>query len=195
MLRTEVWLSPNRRIYAVASVILGIVTLGLAIFAFLGVWLPNYWLAAIAGALTIVSAWTCGILLYAMRRPRLAYGDDQLWVYLDPQDPVGVPIEIVECFFLGQGPSFLPPVQGKEQETQNIIVRLAESAVDWKHREVPDRFGHWCEGYITIRGAWCEPITRDRMQELNRRLAEVHRERKAKAKAQTEIERQGQATA
>jgi hypothetical protein len=60
-----------------------------------------------------------------------------------------------------------------------VVVRLAESATDWKHREVRPAFGQWCEGYITLRGAWCEPITREVMQGLNRRLAEVQRERKA----------------
>ena len=58
-------------------------------------------------------------------------------------------------------------------------LRLAEAASEWKHRDMRPAFGLWCEGYITIRGAWCEPIGKELMQRLNRRLAEVHRERKA----------------
>ena len=61
----------------------------------------------------------------------------------------------------------------------NVIVRLAESASDWKHRDVRPAIGHWCEGYITLRGSWCEPITPALMKRLNHRLAEVHRQRKA----------------
>ena len=92
-----------------------------------------------------------------------------------------VPIEIVECFFLGQGASELPKLQGREPETQNVVIRLAESASEWKHRDVRPSFGQWCEGYITIRGAWCEPITPELMKRLNQRLVEVQHERKAAA--------------
>jgi hypothetical protein len=177
----EIWLLPNRRVYAVGMV--AMILLGgnlLAVAAITAMW--QWYVAAGMSVLwAIVSFWMAGTFVTAMRRPRLAYGEDQLWVYLDPRQPVKVPIEIVECFFLGQGPSFVTGGGKKEAETQNVIVRLAESAVDWKHRDVPDKLGHWCEGYITLRGAWCEPITKDRMQALNRRLAEVHRERKAKA--------------
>ena len=116
---------------------------------------------------------------YWMRLPRLAYERGEMLVFLDSAQPTRVPIDIVECFFLGQGDSNLPKLAGREPETQNVVVRLAESAPDWKHRDVKPAFGHWCEGYITIRGAWCEPIHRDLMQRLNRRLAEIQRERKA----------------
>jgi hypothetical protein len=60
-------------------------------------------------------------------------------------------------------------------------VRLAESAVEWKHRDVNPALGHWCESYITIRGAWVEPITHDRLRQMNARLAEIQRERKRAA--------------
>lgn len=176
----ETWLLPNRRVYAIGLVIAGTIAAGLVICAVVAALVGWWWISGLSAGLGIAAAWSVGTFVAAMRQPRLAFGAEQLWVYLDPRVPIGVPIEIVECFFLGQGPSFLTEGKQKEAETQNIIVRLAESAVDWKHREVPDRYGHWCEGYITLRGAWCEPITRERMQALNRRLAEVHRERKAR---------------
>ena len=91
---------------------------------------------------------------------------------------VRVPIEVVEVFFVGQGPSNLPKMKGREPETTNIIVRLAESAGEWKHRDVDPRFAHWCEGYVTLRGAWCEPIGETALRRLNKRLVEVQRERK-----------------
>jgi hypothetical protein len=95
-----------------------------------------------------------------------------------------VPIDIVEVFFLGQGPSELPKLHGREPETQNVIIRLAESATNWKHRDVKPAIGLWCEGYITIRGSWCEPITPEIMRKLNHRLAEIQRERKAATAAE-----------
>jgi hypothetical protein len=178
--RAEIWLWPNQRVLLTGLVAcLGIMILCGALAAYL--LLQAVWVWGLLLAIVWLYATRWVTLLYlASRTPRLAYERDELLVYLEGFQPVRVPIDIVECFFLGQGPSLLPKVKGKEEETQNIIVRLAESAVDWKHRDVPDRYGHWCEGYITLRGAWCEPITRERMQALNRRLAEVHRERKAR---------------
>jgi hypothetical protein len=178
----EVWLRSNRRALLVGMI------------------LPGVWLAAAAGSLTlsmsssqpaIISAiclllalpplWMLLGLVFAMTRPRLAYDSGKLFVYGDFHRATTVPIDIVECFFLGQGPSELPKLGGREPETSNVVIRLAESATEWKHREMRPAFGHWCEGYITIRGAWCEPIDRELMQRLNRRLSEVHQQRKASA--------------
>ena len=80
---------------------------------------------------------------------------------------------------MGQGASELPHLAGREPETQNIVIRLAESAAEWKHREMWPAFGMWCESYITLRGSWCEPITPELMQQINNRLIAVQRERKA----------------
>jgi hypothetical protein len=130
------------------------------------------------GLLTVgvVALWMVGVMVYAMTRPRVGYEAGELLVFLEPTQATRVPIEIVEVFFLGQGPSELPRLKGREPETQNVIIRLAESAVDWKHRDVRPAIGHWCEGYITIRGSWCERITPEVMRRLNRRLVEAKRE-------------------
>jgi len=134
--------------------------------------------------LTAVPLWMLGELLYAVFQPRIAYDAGELLVFLEPARATRVPINIVEVMFLGQGPSELPKLKGREPETQNVVIRLAETATDWKHRSVRPAFGHWCEGYITIRGAWCEPITADLMRKLNHRLAEIHRQRQAQANAE-----------
>ena len=118
----------------------------------------------------------------------MAYEPGKLLVYLGRPEPVRVPIEVIEVFFVGQGASNLPPLKGREPETTNIIVRLAESAPEWKHRDVDPRFAHWCEGYITLRGAWCEPIGETALRRLNKRLVEVQRERKEQAAAESQQE-------
>jgi hypothetical protein len=133
---------------------------------------------------TAAPLWMVGELLYAMSRPRIGYEAGELLVYLEPTRPTRIPIDIVEVFFLGQGPSELPKLKGREPQTQNVIIRLAESATDWKHRDVKPSFGQWCEGYITIRGSWCEPITPNLMRRLNQRLSEAHRQRKLSAAAE-----------
>jgi hypothetical protein len=85
-----------------------------------------------------------------------------------------VPIELVEGFLLGQGPSFLPGKRHARTETTTFIVRLAESAEDWSQRDMPPALGKWCGSYITIRGTWCERLSVDLVQRLNVRLAEMH---------------------
>ena len=180
----EVWLRTNRRALLVGLVLPG---------GWLSVAIGSLWLSVSSGQPVIVSAicvllalvplWMVLGLLYALTRPRIAYEPGELLVYVEMHRATRVPIEIVECFFLGQGPSELPKIGGREPETANVVVRLAEAASEWKHREMRPAFGHWCEGYITIRGAWCEPIGRELMQRLNRRLAEVQRERRGEEAA------------
>lgn len=181
----ECWLRTNRRALALGLVV-PLVFLLLAGAGLTWTLLSGqHWLAQLVLLMvTAVSFWMVAELLYASTRPRIAYEGSQLLVYLEPTRATNIPIDIVEVFFLGQGPSELPKLHGKEPETQNVIIRLAESATDWKHRDVRPSFGHWCEGYITIRGSWCEPITPALMRRLNHRLSEVHRERKAAAAAE-----------
>ena len=176
----EVLLRTNRRALAMGMILPGLILLGSAAGLIWATTTGQHWALSLAFASgTTLALWMLGELVYAAWQPRLAATAGELLVFLEPTRPTKVPIEIVECFFLGQGPSELPRLKGREPETQNVIVRLAESAVEWKHRDVKPAFGHWCEGYITLRGSWCEPITPAIMQRLNRRLAELHRERKA----------------
>lgn len=178
----EVWLRTNRRAILLGMLLPAtIAILGAALASsalLLGAawwWLGLGLLFGVAGIIMLAS------LAWWLNLPRLAYETGELLVFLDRRQPIRVPIDIVEVFFLGQGPSFLPTLAGREPETANVIVRLSESASEWKHLEVNPRFAHWCEGYITLRGAWCEPIQPEGLRKLNARLAEIHRERKATA--------------
>jgi hypothetical protein len=181
----EVWLHSNRRALAVGMIVPGLWLI--AALAALGISLStgqSWWIAALAAVLSLPPLWMLGGLAYAMTLPRLACERNHLRVYADAYRPTRVPIEIVEVFFLGQGPSPLPKLAGRRPETQNIVVRLAESATQWREREVRPAIGQWCGGYITLRGSWCEPITRELMQRLNHRLAELQRERKTASSAE-----------
>jgi hypothetical protein len=133
------------------------------------------WLGLVAAGGSLASL---VLLVTWWRRPRLAYFDGELEVYLTGRRPIRVPIEVVECFFKGQGPSLLPgfALGGRRLEAATLIVRLAERAVQWKHRDVRPWLGLWCEGYITIRGTCCEPLHGDLVARLNRRLVEIHRQ-------------------
>jgi hypothetical protein len=173
----EVWLKTNRRALGLGLVL----PVGVTAAAWAGlVWAAmsgQHWgVQGMLLALGAVGLWMIGGLVYAMTQPRVAYEAGELLVYLEPGRATRVPIGFVEVFFLGQGPGELPKLKGREPETQNVIVRLAESAEEWKHRDVRPALGHWCEGYITIRGSWCERITPQLMRRMNGRLAEVKRE-------------------
>jgi len=191
----EAWLKTNRRALALGMALPGIVlaAAGAALVWAIGsgqAWYVQLPLLIIAA----VPLWMIGELLYALLRPRIGYESGELLVFLEPTRPTRVPIDIVEVFFLGQGPSELPQLKGREPETKNIVIRLAESATDWKHRDVRPSFGQWCEGYITLRGSWCEPITPVLMRRLNQRLADVQRERRGASEVERDIEGEGAKT-
>ena len=150
-----------------------------------GVWLA---LTVERWPLVRIAGWGLAAVCFAMLlrlgwhsvRPRLGYEKGNLLVYLTPGRPVAVPIEFVECFFLGETAMTLPG-ERKERRTSTLVVRLAESAKDWKHREVKPSLGSWSDAYITIHGTWCEPLSVERVHRLNQRLAEIHRQRRASA--------------
>lgn len=135
---------------------------------------PVAWTAAgvclLAGATPWVTLWRWS------RLPRLAYEEGELLVFLDKAIPERVPIEVVECFFRGTGETLLPGAKGDVVKTSTIIVRLAEAAGEWHARASRHSIGAWADGYITLRGTWCEPITPDLLRRLNARLVLAHRE-------------------
>ena len=134
---------------------------------------PSNWIRATGVGLTILGTGVVVALLVQMRHPRLAYRDRQLLVWLRRGMPIRVPIEFIECFWLGQAPSMLPGKRHAQTEASAVVVRIADAAGEWRHQEVKPQLGSWCEGYITIRGTWCEPLSIDLINRLNTRLAEV----------------------
>jgi hypothetical protein len=173
----ETWIHPNRRALALGFALpAALLLVGLGAFAF-GL-ISGGWLWHVGGGVLTVSALLIAALLWRMlQQPRVAYEQGELLFYFDLA-PVRVPVDAVECFFIGQAGGMIPDAAGREAEVRTVIVRLAEAAHEWHHRDIKPALGHWCEGYITIRGTWCEPITPELMRKLNARLVEVHRELK-----------------
>lgn len=166
---TEAWLQSNRRA-------LGLALVSATLVAVLGGGL----LVGSEGAMDIVG-WAlvgAGLLLIAgllrqLTRPRIAYRDGHVLFNLRAGAPIAVPREVVEAFFLGQGPAYLPRVHGAEAETLNLVARLSQKAPEWMQVAVKPALGYWCEGYVTIRGTWCEPLTGEVIRRLNARLREL----------------------
>ena len=167
----ETWLRPNRRALAFGLLLpLLLLAAGVLLTASTRAFylrVPGAVLAAIGLLGAIGIGWQ-------MWRPRLAYERGCLAVYARSGGPYRVPIEFVEGFLLGQGPSMLPGKPLQRTETRSMVVRLADAASDWSQREIHPSLGKWCGGYITLRGTWCEPLSVDLVSRLNVRLAEVH---------------------
>lgn len=95
--------------------------------------------------------------------------DDELVIHVGLQQ-VRLPISIVEVFFGGHEELPMANHGGSVPETANIIMRVAESAKEWQRVDIPRWIGRWCDGYLTIRGLWCEPVTRPLLESLNDQL-------------------------
>jgi hypothetical protein len=179
----ETWILPNRRALAL-GLLLPATLLAIAVACFAAGQVQGSWFwTSLAIVLTLPALVLLGILWRLMRQPRVAYQNGEVLVHGGLAEPIRVPVDVVECFFLGQAGGMIPDAKGNEAEVRTVILRLAESASQWHHRDVQAAFAHWCEGYITIRGTWCEPITPELMKRLNSRLATLHRERKQQAEA------------
>ena len=167
----EVWLRPNRRVLALAlAPALLLIAMGAVLggqFTAVAARVTGIGLI-VAGAVLIV-----GIVLQ-MCTPRLAHADGCVLFYLTARKPIAVPVNVVEAFFLGQGPAHLPAaIPSGDADTVNLVARLSQRAPEWAQRDVKSALGKWCDGYVSIRGTWCEPLTGDVIRRLNRRLKEV----------------------
>lgn len=180
----EVWLSNNTRAVWLGAVppAFGAVVGGLLLAGLIEP-LAGLWLRGIGGALACLSSIFLGLILWQARQPRLAAEKGHLLVYLRQGQPIGVPLDVVEAFLLGQGPSFLPGKRFANTEAATLIVRLAERAPEWAMIETDRRLGSWCGHYITIHGAWCETLSVDLVNRLNAQLAEAKHSLQEKAGA------------
>jgi hypothetical protein len=168
----ETWLKPNRRAIlfgCMPPLFLAAIGAGLA-FALGESASPFWhWLGLI---LVVTSLAMIVTMLSQLRHPRIAFRDGLVLFYVRVGQPIAVPVDIVESFFFGQGPAHLPAVT-KQPNTVNLIARLSQRHTEWARQKVRPALGSWCDGYVTIRGTWCEPLNSDLIRRINRRLKEV----------------------
>ncbi len=181
----EIWLRTNARAVWFGTVSPALIGLaGLMLVVGLPAHPATAW-TRVAGAILVALGFvTVLLLIWQLRRPRLAYSQGRLLVSLRSGPPLRVPIEVVECFWLGQAASLLPGRHHERTETAAVVIRLANSAAEWRHQEVKPQLGKWRDGYITIRGTWCEPLSIELINRLNQRLAELTRQTAGRETAQ-----------
>jgi len=177
---TEVWLHSNRRILLLAMVpVAALGGIGLAVQK--GNWLS---LPGVLGAGCLgISVLLLAGLTRQIVQPRIAYLDGNVLFFLSSGGPIVVPAKVVEAFFQGESLAHLPGESRHQAKSVNLIARLSQRETDWQQRDVKPALGRWADGYVTIRGTWCEPITGDVIRRLNRRLGEVTRAEPAKVES------------
>lgn len=178
----EVWLRTNRRV-----IVLGFLPVGLlgAASVLLYQKAASNLMVAVSGGMLALSVLLLGILVKFLASPRVAYSDGHVLFYLKAGGPIAVPVHVVEAFFLGQGPAHLPLGPADNQLTINLVARLSQKERQWAEIDVKPALGRWSEGYISIRGSWCEPLNGELIRRLNRRLGEVSRELQADCKIES----------
>jgi hypothetical protein len=170
----ETWIAANRRIISLVFLPpVALLIFGLAL-ALAGD--RSEWRMAAGIIIAMAALMAIGLLIRASIRPRVGYRDGNVDFYLRAGAPISVPLEHVEAFFLGHGSAALPVKLGAQLETVTLVARLSRRAEEWSHVEVHPALGRWCDGYVTIRGMWCEPLTANVVERLNRRLHEVKQE-------------------
>ncbi len=178
----ETWLRTNRRA-------LWFGTMPPLVLVAIGAWLvlglvsrPTNWPQWLGAAMIAVGSGLVASLLVQLRQPRIAYDDGQVLFHLRNGPPIAVPVELVEAFFLGQGPLVLPGAPQRDA-TVNLVARISQRDPSYAEREVKPALGRWSESYVTIRGTWCEPLHGELIRRLNHRLREVSEERASQTAA------------
>jgi hypothetical protein len=169
----EIWLRPNYRAIAFA-IVPPLVLAALGAWMVFGLGSPGGgWWRWLGTAAIVLSAAMIAVVLMQLRRPRVAYAEGRVLFYLRSGPAIAVPVKVVEAFFLGQGPSYLPVQSTGNDNTVNLVARLSQRELQWAHQKVKPALGHWCDGYVTIRGTWCEPLNEQVIRRLNSRLKDV----------------------
>jgi hypothetical protein len=127
--------------------------------------------------LVLAGAWLSWRQSGLLFPPRLAITSHHLLVFLRGFVPWRVPLDVVECFFIGQAPGPVPIARRATEQVhqKTVVVRLAERATAWHQRAVNSALGHWADGYITVHGTWCEPLSGELVRRMNLRLQECKR--------------------
>ena len=177
----DVWLRGNMRpvlgLAAVVALIGAAVTAG-SYFAggpTVGRWIVSvYWIVA-AGLVAALAA--------AAMRPRLVHRVDSksanvLEVRLAPGAAHAVPLDAIECFFMGSQRLEPEGAVAYDQPTHRVgtlVMRVAERAKEWQARPTFAPWGTWQDGAIVFDGRWCEPLSVELARRLSGKLVDAKR--------------------
>lgn len=177
----EVWIRTNRRAAFLSMLLPLAMTVAGALLWWCGTaWWPSRVLQVIGLVVFFVSALALAALSWMMGMPRVAYRRGEVLFFMQLGSPIAVPVDAVEIFLVGKTGAHVGPT-GQPHEVQSVIARIRDRAKEFRERSVYPSFGTWQDGYVMIRGTWCEPVHPELLKRLNRRLHELHRERAAES--------------
>jgi hypothetical protein len=173
--RREVWLRGNLRPVAGLAVIAAAAAAAAAAgFAAAGLG----WAVWLVGAIASVTLAAAAAVARAAAAPRLARIGDRLEVRLAPGRVEQVPLEVVECVF--RGSEVLPESRDADASPRlrvgTLVIRFAERATEWRSRPAFRPWGTWEDGCAVIDGRWCEPLSRETVQQIAAALLDAKRE-------------------
>lgn len=173
----QVWLRGNLRPAALLAGVTVAAGTALAVLALL----PQtaaLGLPLLIGFAVLAGPVVAGLGLAAVQ-PRLSCRGDMLEIRLAPLVVHEVPVELVECFFMGS--HVLPDPQGRDnvptQRVGTLVMRIAERATAWQARPTFTPWGTWADGAVVFDGRWCEPLSVELARSLSSRLVEAKRAR------------------
>ncbi len=133
---SEIWLRTNRRVLLL-GMILPFVLVAVGLIVVLGrIAGDAVWVHVVGWLLFGLGLLLWGVIWVQVRVPRLAYANGQVLVYLRASGPIGVPVELVECFFFGSGTGQVPGRDGNALPVRNLVMRIAEKASEYQQRDV-----------------------------------------------------------
>jgi len=180
----EVWLRANSKPFVPLSAALVVAACASAAAGF--AWFEAAGFGRAAAATTAVAAILAALLLaYLSRKPRLVFDGRRVLFYVRFGAPVAVPVELVEAFLLGRGPTFLPGRDHDPAEVATLVVRIAERAEEFNKVDTAPMLAGWCGHYVTLRGTWTEPLGLDVVNRLNQRLYDVQHSAAGAARSTT----------
>ena len=169
----EVWLKGNLR--PVVGLALTTIVAAFVCSAVVIVWDASPlvgWLLAglLAGTASIV------VTLAAIAwRPRLSYRQGMLRVRLSPLVLHEVPLESVECFFLGSSAVDSGRKTAVTRRVGTLVMRIADRSIAWQERPTFTPWGQWKEGAVVFDGRWCEPLSIGVARGLSAKLVDAKR--------------------
>ena len=173
-----IWLRGNMRPAALMAAVFALVCGGLLASLRLADTPPTPLMVGLVRAFCVLAATVMATFLVAASRARLERAGDVLRVRLALFRTQDVPLDVVECFFLGSRPLEQPGTVPDDLPTHRVgtlVVRLAERAKEWHERPTMSEWGTWKEGAIVCDGRWCEPLSADLVRSLTQRLVDAKR--------------------
>jgi hypothetical protein len=177
----DVWLRGNVRPVLGLAALVAFVGAGLTAAVLVAGVAPAASWVVFAGWL--VAEAVVALLAAAAARPRLVHRrspqhGDILEVRLAPGASHAVPLDAIECFFMGSQRLEADDDVTDDQPTHRVgtlVMRVAERAKDWQARPTFAPWGTWREGAIVFDGRWCEPLSVELARRLSGKLVEAKR--------------------